>query len=125
MRTAKTHEDTALLETLARMREVPCCERTESGCFRRQGDCCCSCHRCLCGYVAFQVEQGEVLLSCYLPQLGYAVIVEVLGASPDRLKGGEIVALIAPGKVWFPENATGWIPVSPSRPGPLSALRLA
>lgn len=125
MRTANTNEDAAILETLALMKEVPCCERTESGCFRHQGDCCCSCDHCLCAYVALQVEQGDALLSCYLPKLGYAIIVEILGASSDNLDGGEIVALIAPGKVWFPENATGWIPISASKPGSHSTLLLA
>jgi hypothetical protein len=125
MRTANTNEDAAILETLAQMQEVPCCEKTESGCFRPQGDCCCSCDHCLCAYVAFQVGQGDALLSCYFPQLGYAVVVEILEASLDSLEGGEIVALIAPGKVWFPENLTGWIPISASKPGPQSTLLLA
>jgi hypothetical protein len=89
MRTAKTNEDAAVLETLAQMQEAPCCERTENGCFRRQDDCCCSCDHCLCAYVVLQVEQGDALLSCYLPKLGYAIIVEILGASPDSLEGGK------------------------------------
>jgi hypothetical protein len=123
MRTV-TNEDAVILETLDRMKEVPCCERTESGCFHRHGDCCCSCDHCLCAYVALQVEQGDAVVSRYLPKLGYAVIVEI-SETPDIVEGGEVVALIAPGKVWFPENATGWIPMADPGPGPQAALLTA
>jgi hypothetical protein len=106
--TIKTPEDEAILQTVERMREVLCCETAATGCFHRHGDCCCSCAQCLCGYVAYQIEQGEALVSRYVPKLGYAVIVEVT-ESEDNLEGGELVALIAPWKVWFPETTTGWI----------------
>jgi hypothetical protein len=106
--TINAPEDEAILQTVERMREVLCCETAATGCFHRHGDCCCSCAQCLCGYVAYQIEQGEALVSRYVPKLGYAVIVEVT-ESEDNLEGGELVALIAPGKVWFPETTTGWI----------------
>jgi hypothetical protein len=105
------------------LKEVPCCERTESGCFHRDVDCCCSCDHCLCAYVALQVEQGDAVVSHYLPKLGYAVV--EISEAPDSVEGGEIVALIAPGNVWFPENATGWIPMTDSKHGSQAALLTA
>jgi hypothetical protein len=61
------------------------------------------------------------LLSRYLPQLGYAVLVEILESS-ERVEGGEIVALIAPGRVWFPETSAGWISLADDLKSPLKAL---
>jgi len=105
--TLTTSEDETILQTVERMRQIPCCGTAESGCHPK-GDCCCSCALCLCSYVAYQIDQGEALMSRHVPKLGYAVIVEVTEAE-GHLEGGELVALIAPGKVWFPETAAGWI----------------
>ena len=112
-----TDEDLAILETLERMKNVPCCERPSTGCFRKHGDCCCSCPSCLCAYTAFQIEEGDALISRFLPKLGYAIVVEMTHFE-DRVEGGEIVALIAPGRVWFPETSAGWLSIPASKEEP-------
>jgi hypothetical protein len=107
------NEDDAIAATLDLMKAVPCCEIGERGCYHRHGQCDCSCPQCLCAYVAFQIEQEDALVSFFLPKLGYAVIVEIL-AAVKSVEGGGILALIAPGRVWFPATTTGWLSISDS-----------
>jgi hypothetical protein len=108
--TIPTERDLVILAMLERMRAIPCREQPEAGRLGPDADRCCSCPRCLCAYTAFQVEQGNALLSRYLPTLGCAIVVEITGCG-DRVDGGNIVALLAPGKVGFPETRTGWLTI--------------
>ena len=101
-----TPEDTAIRDTLRLLLDIPCCEDTQTGCYRQHRTCSCPCPRCRCTSVASQVIRRDALMSPYLPELGYAVIVEAAPRNGAR-NDCTVIALVGPNRVWFP-HAPGW-----------------
>jgi hypothetical protein len=121
-RTLPTQEDEAIENTLRQMRAIGCCRNPQGGCFRSYGVCYCSCPRCLCATTVLQVEERRALVSRFLPELGHAVIVEL---AEEGLEAREIVALIAPGKVWHPDSPAAWLSIPDLQPADAPRRRKA